>query len=610
VTPSETTHTETTHTETTHTGTTPKRHENHTPAWPPVSRAEPARSLVYVGTAGVWFQEDTDGAPGGQVRPPDFMTACDLLFEWDAIAWVAPDICGGLRAWLPDLLTQTMATRDARPHQQWCELIVMPDGGAVMATVHRLIRHHWCARHFVSASVTGRERGQPLAVAEDIRQWLRDQREIVTLLGVGTHPTPGGAGEHAMFQGWREHPDWPRQHRPCLPCVADLQRHGIGGRIETYAFRETFPAAWGVDLNGAYPSAAVRVPAGTARRIPESGRWHAGPTPAERLLMPLDAPPQPCATWFCRCLVRISADRPAGSFPFALRAPTTGEPDRILWPTEAGVYDTWLWREEAEAIHQCELAGDPISVAAMDGGWLWEDFTDHLAPWAHAMDRARDHASNAAVRGGVKLATVAAIGRLKMAYSRSVLVHDSEARPGDTPWAPPGEIETAWYVRTTFHDRGTPLHWSVYIYMATNLRIWRMACEERARGRRVIAVLTDCIITDARPDPRHWQWSRGLGTAKRQYYGLTRVCGPEWILSPGQLRTPGLTAERRERLMRTGERQRTGVVRKRGPADVTRADRRESERREFRDAMRTAFLDTFARLEHAVDTGRTRALGG
>src|SRR5690348_18176479 len=53
-----------------------------------------------------------------------------------------------------------------------------------------------------------------------------------------------------------EHPDWPRQHRPCLPCVADLQRHGIGGRLETYAYRETFPAAWGVDLNRAYPPAA------------------------------------------------------------------------------------------------------------------------------------------------------------------------------------------------------------------------------------------------------------------------------------------------------------------------------------------------------------------
>src|SRR5690348_17748101 len=54
-----------------------------------------------------------------------------------------------------------------------------------------------------------------------------------------------------------EHPDWPRQHRPCLPCVADLQRHGIGGRIETYAYRETDRKS--TRLNSSHPSISYAV---------------------------------------------------------------------------------------------------------------------------------------------------------------------------------------------------------------------------------------------------------------------------------------------------------------------------------------------------------------
>jgi hypothetical protein len=91
-------------------------------------------------------------------------------------------------------------------------------------------------------------------------------------------------------------------------------------------------------------------------------------------------------------------------------------PYGTVYPT-AGPVSGWLWAEE-----QMDAVAAGAVILERRTGYCWESLGDSLAGWADACFALRQRAPDVAVAGVLKLASVAAIGRMGMDFITRTLV--------------------------------------------------------------------------------------------------------------------------------------------------------------------------------------------
>ena len=527
------------------------RTEGHTPAWPQYTPKPKIRTLAYMDGAGTVHTED------GREWTPESWEDMKILLAQEQLQVFCGKLAAALAPWWDCILSETQ--EEAKDRGYWTE-----------------VRYNALNQQIVSVALRVRQRGGPpdkwpAYCLTDAASWgnpypdrgfLADLRAVLDRVGCGVHATPGSLGHHRMTAGW----EGPRHHRPALTCVDALSRNAVGSRKEAYRPSEVFEDAWEFDRSSAYAAEARELPAGTACG------------PVQRAAAWLDEPQAPCYTWWARCYVRIDAPGlpPGMPGPFADRHPLTGD---LSYPTAPGDYTAFLWKFEAEAIQELARQGYPISVRWASDLWYWTHATHQLAPWAAGMDVVRRQMKQERGRAAealVKVAVVAGLGRLGMAYEHTQLVPEWDKREGDTPVYSEHLPDCCqWYERKTLADLGTPIHWHKYVLARQNFSIWRRLMELFELGIQPIAANVDAVYLDRYVagiglEPA----AAAMGDYKAKSMGpYLAVPKAGYVLAVDKLSTPGMTPGERRKLMRIGEQR---------PTRDPRAEQRESFSRQTR----------------------------
>jgi hypothetical protein len=74
------------------------------------------------------------------------------------------------------------------------------------------------------------------------------------------------------------------------------------------------------------------------------------------------------ATWFCRCTIAVPHTLPLGIFPIQVSVPD-GENNNFAYPTEPGLYECYIWKEQAQ-----DSLDAGCRVAVLEG-LAWEEWT-------------------------------------------------------------------------------------------------------------------------------------------------------------------------------------------------------------------------------------------
>lgn len=374
-------------------------------------------------------------------------------------------------------------------------------------------RSGWVIDAATWGGLAGASRGQPSPTLQSIR-------DALNRIGTGSHNTPSAAGLMAMslwFDGRAE-----RLFRPSASCERIIRGNLVGGRVDTLRPREEFERLYEVDINDAYPWGARRVPAGRCYALARGG------TGAKKAA-------------FLRCRIRRNGRMgELGEVGNIGPLPVRRAGGRLEYPTE-GEWTGWYWREEIEAAREAGYTVIP------ECGWEWSDWSDGLATWARRMHETRyalrAHPGGERSAGLVKLAAVAAIGRLGGAESAYEITEDETGTPymdrcsglldpDGNPWP--------WSIREKPAHRPELLpHVASYINAQVRLATWRKAMEE-AREGALVATNYDAVLTLRRPsfapstELGGWKWTE-LHPGER---GLS-VPYPRGLHSAEKERLPG-----------------------------------------------------------------------
>lgn len=301
-------------------------------------------------------------------------------------------------------------------------------------------------------------------------------RRLFDYVGVGTYPTPGSLGE-ALWAALRTE----RASVPNAAAAHDLRVHAFGGRADTpYVGR--LPYAYEIDLRSAYLAFAARLPTYTA----------------ERLLREESYARYGDCTYYAECRITLERDITGlGPVPHRLGG-DPGKRHPLTYPRTAGAtFTAWLWKEE---IRRARRSGATVEVGR---GWLWPLWDRDNAGWIERMAQLRYDAPDAWLELALKKASVAAIGRHKIApVNYSLLWHDDPRLAEDdiplplhAPGAPP--ISGAW-LHSEPHPNPPPRlpHWWNYITMRCRVALHDRTELERKAGNRVLLTNFDSILLE------------------------------------------------------------------------------------------------------------------
>ncbi len=322
------------------------------------------------------------------------------------------------------------------------------------------------ARWIVSASGWGCDR---LSV-----EWLQLLRQVYQTAQVGTPATPGALGQ-AMFRqsfkqshgdNWRQH----RHRRPSGPIANKIREESSGARSEVFQLGVVFDVAYENDQHNGY-GAALAAPQPTGKTFSITGKVA-----------------QNYPFYFVKCEVMIHHDMVIGPFPVRVGDKRNRHP---VFPCDRGVYVTWLWNREIETTRR---EGCSVKIIS---GFAWREATYDFAPFVEAVAQLRDTAPHE-VRPFLKLALVAAVGRLGMPSERYSLVAGRDRIVGDTPVCDAG-IAYDWWIHQE-HDsypQSMP-HMFSHTLMLCRLSLFEMAKRCMQQELNVIATNTDAVITEKR----------------------------------------------------------------------------------------------------------------
>ncbi len=326
--------------------------------------------------------------------------------------------------------------------------------------------------------------------------------------GVGLQATPATLWQALMgatypYQDEQGRVTW-RQLPSGDGCDKVLRASVVGGRVDTPGEGQTFDDIWEIDLNNAYASAARKLPTGKPRVIAEG------------------VVAEGAVTTYRQCVITIPR-KLSGLGPFPLR----DRVGKVCYPTEAGTYTAWLWRETVE---DCRKAGCHVEERT---GWAWMEWTDCLSPWAERMDTLRSTAPNPDVARVLKLSIVAALGRFFMKPTRKRAVPHEKAS-GLPMVLAEGGMPMPLDVREERATGMAPMApWYSYIMASTARQVWALAGEQE----NVIYTNFDAVAVAQRPtaEPRE-----GLGGWKIVCLGKGTIPYPRAIVSDGKTRLPGV----------------------------------------------------------------------
>lgn len=303
-------------------------------------------------------------------------------------------------------------------------------------------------------------------------------------------------------------------YRPPYEMWRAIHANIVGGRVDTLAQpSRRFPVLWEHDMNSAYPAAATRVPAGTATAF-------------------TGAAPSFAVAWIQHCVVTIPVTVPLGPLPYREGA------DEVSYPDTAGsVFEGWYTHEEQAA---AERIGYQLERKE---GVCWPMWSDALAAWAHHMYALRDAAPSDIVRGLVKLASVAAIGRFGSdIISGEIVAEQPEGDDWDyyTNPDPMSEGITDWYISRKVADReGLLVHISAYVHANVRLATWAKAWTLAQEGR--LAATNYDAVYEIPTSQTASITSADMGAWKSHLLHHARIRAPRWIESTEKTRTPGVS---------------------------------------------------------------------
>lgn len=345
--------------------------------------------------------------------------------------------------------------------------------------------------------------------------FLAELEALFELCQVGERPTPGSLGQALMRDGWqREKRRW--VSRPSNAARVDLLKHSLGGRVDYWTTpKERFEQVFESDVNGAYGSVCEYLPGGTQVNLNgEPGKGQV-------------------VSYFMQCEVRIleGAEPPIGVFG------QKGPAGTNEYPTAAGTYQTWLWKEEVDACRSNNILVLPRS------GYGWTSWNHGLGTWAQRMFslRLRANEINSTLSAWLKVAMVSALGRFGMPLWNWSIRPEHQAEDGDL--ALMHEMSETGLVlhRVTQLASNHLSHWYSYILMRARLVLRSRMLFEMQRGNRVLASNYDAIYCLLPTDPIHL--GKGLGQWKQTMLSKVRFPFPRGIISQEKKTLPGTKRE-------------------------------------------------------------------
>lgn len=307
-----------------------------------------------------------------------------------------------------------------------------------------------------------------------VRAWLALMRQAYDMGGVGTPPSVGGWGQ-AMFrasfqeqygQEWR----YKRHRRPSGSYAEKIRYESSGARSEVLQLNVTYPVAYENDQHNAYgASLAHAQPTGKCYRVRGKGA--------------LDY-----LFYFVECEVTIHEPLMLGCFPMRTGQ---GRERHPVFPIQPGTYRAWLWNRE---IAVCQQEGLTVQILA---GFAWQEATYDFAPFVEKIAALRN-AAPPAIKPLLKLALVAAVGRLGMPEERYVIVPGEQRKEGDRAIGQAG-IAYDWWIHqeTESYPQSMP-HIFSHTLMLCRLSLYQMAKRCMEAELNVIATNTDAVITEKR----------------------------------------------------------------------------------------------------------------
>lgn len=364
----------------------------------------------------------------------------------------------------------------------------------------------YCLAHGRVTGLAVRGVGNKLAwinpTNEDGCVGLRRFVDLGDYLGTGCYRSMAGFGYHLMSTDYFASTPY-RQSAPNIALRTDLLDNAIGGRVDTPALGEYLEIAYEEDLRSAYPNAAAKaLPRGTATGIvDEDGPW---------------------ATWFARCQVTVPMYLVWS--PILVRGPLSNE--QLVRP---GIYETWLWKEEADEARKLGIA------VGIQTGWAWERVAPLLAPWVDHMQQLREKAPTPEIAQMVKGSTVGAIGRHGMSPYTYTLLPNTRASVKDQPYIRQTmDPVTDYSIHKSYDTKANALtYWHSYITMTVRLALYRQIISETIGGNRVLATDYDAIRLERPPTAPSLLWREITHTNLYLH-------APRWVESDQSTKTPGL----------------------------------------------------------------------
>lgn len=333
--------------------------------------------------------------------------------------------------------------------------------------LHGIYNKHHCTRWIIT-SAAWQQKTPSLAL-------LRRLRMLFDHCSVGTANTPAGLGmalqKRAFYETYGE--EWVAHRHPLPPqrCVEDLRALSTGARsdllVETTA---TFDVVHELDMKNGYAASFIEQPTGPT--IGHDGRFL-----------------EPFATYVAWCNVLIVDPLILGCFP--VRVPT-GKEWKVDYPTEKGLYECFLWKEEIELVKKYGCLVD------VGPGWGWLTMTRDNARFAELMTYLRDTAPDE-IADWIKLAIVASIGRHGSSWLSTTLLPEGEQSPGDLEASFNG-LAYDWYVHEAMEKiPETMQHWFSYCLMKCRLELYTYALPFAERGE-LLATNTDAVFVKESAD--------------------------------------------------------------------------------------------------------------
>ncbi len=431
------------------------------PGWPNLAMksVRPTRTLgVWLADLAAWVDER------GKMHEP---------VTWEEVKY---DLCTASACILTDSPSMWTWIDDAIQDKS-CRVMCDNDGRINAIRVLYKRKTAW-----VVASASWCE-SDPLEAMETVRR-------VLNRCHAGDHITPSALGQALMIKHFPAN-ELP-QSGPHGLCRRMLRRGLIGGRVDTIRPGEMFRELLETDCNGAYLARSVKLPTGTSVKIhPSDYDRRKGDLTDRRDPWTCTEPAPPgdreYVASFWRCQVKIPIDAHLLLGPFGI--PVNSDKKEIFiknkirtvaYPTQPGLYHTFLWDEEIELCREQGLEVELIE------GWGWIRWTGCLKKWAEEMWRLRNEArGDKPAEAVIKKAALAALGRFAAAEESYTV-----GMPGDDTvgtWVRGDDDGITNYAINRKVGEGTCCmpHWYSYIMMQQRCVLYRKALPFARNGRLV-----------------------------------------------------------------------------------------------------------------------------